>query len=361
MVTLKDVAKMAGVSVATVSMVLHKKDSISPATKEKVLECVEALGYRPNMVARGFKLQRTKAIAVLVPNITNPVYPTFVHSIETAARREGYQVILYSYDHDYSMSSNADCLSDLYDRMVDGLIICGIPGIPDKENVPKAVQTMEHFIKRGTPFVFFSDDEQLDYFLKVFRIDTERHGELFHLLSIDRVQATFRVIQHLLSLGHRRIAFITESRNDTYPHNIPFMRKLTGYKQALSEFRIAFDEELVLGNSSNYRGGEDCFIKLSGMDNPPTAYFCSGDIIAMGVLHGARNKGCEIPRDVSVFGFDNIPAAGYWNPKLSTVAVPTTAIAEEAFRRLHNLMNGRNVVSNRMVFDTDLIIRESSR
>jgi DNA-binding LacI/PurR family transcriptional regulator len=359
MASLKDVAELAGVSTATVSLVLNDKKSVSAATKERVMASVEALGYRPNMVARGFKTKQTKAIAVLVPTITNPVYPSFVHSVEIASRREGYQVILYSYD-DNLHNGNLDFLGDLYDRMVDGIIVCGIPDISSKRSSKRNEMTMKAFIERKTPFVFFSEEEQLEYFSTSCKVDLVVHPELFHLLAIDRQKATYEVVRHLIETGHRRIAFIAEGTRSSYPHNVPYLKKLAGYRQALAEASIPFDETLVVAGPDDFKGGDECYAKLLENSDPPTACFCTGDIIALGVLHGANRLGKRVPEDISVIGFDNIPTSRYWNPKLSTVAVPTESIASEAFKRLYWLMNGLDVPSNRMMFDTELVLRDSS-
>ncbi len=362
MVTIKDVAKMAGVSTATVSMVLNKKDSISQSTAAKVMKCVEELGYRPNLIARGFKTANTRVIAVLVPTITNPIYPAFVNAIEIAARAVNYQVVLYSYKGDSTQGSGSDFLADFYDRMIDGLIICGIPNLPDTpQGIQEMAKMMQLYSERGVPFVFFSDVEQFDFFTKTLKIDLSKHYDLFHLLSVDRVSAVYKVIYHFLSLDHKRIAFVTEGEKDSYPHNIPNLRKLEGYKKALHEFGISFDEDLVVNGLDGFTGGEQCYNILSNLENPPTAYFCTGDTMALGVLHGARVSGKRIPEEVTVIGYDNIPFAQYWNPSLSTISVPVADIATESFRRLYSQIN-KNVIAttNRMIFNTELIIRESS-
>ncbi|MBT3276298.1 MAG: LacI family DNA-binding transcriptional regulator [Spirochaetales bacterium] len=359
MVTLKDVAQRANVSIATVSLVLNGKPSISEATRTKVLSLVDELGYRPNMVARSVKTNRTKAISVLVPTITNPAYPNVVHGIESSARKEGYQVILCCYAGDHISPIDIDCLSDLYDRMIDGMIICGVPTMPSKRHDLRASATMAGFISRGTPFVFLSDPEQLDHFAKTFDIDLEKHAGLFHLLSVDRESAAFKAVTYLIKVGHKRIALVGDDTRDTYPHNIPFLRKLHGYKRALETNAMSFDASLVAGASSEFEGGEQCVEHLLQVGDAPTAIFCTGDSLALGVLRGARRLGVHVPAELAVIGFDNIPVASYLNPTLSTVAMPTERITQEAFRRLHKLMSGEAILPNRMQFDTELIIRES--
>ncbi len=359
MPTLKDVALAAKVSTATVSLVLNGKNSVSPKTTERVLAAIDELGYRPNMVARSFKTKQTKTIAILVPTITNPIYPAFIHVVEMEARREGYTIILCSYD-DGSGPVQTDFLEDLYDRNVDGIIVCGIFNIPKEGNTRKLERIMKAYVNRKTPFVFYSEEEQLQYFIQRSNIDMGVHAALFHTLSIDRNQASYEAVKHLVTSGHRRIALVSESTRFLFPHNIPYMKKLEGYQRALEEANIPFDDALVIAGSDDYRGGAQCFVELQNLENPPTAYVCTGDTLALGVLHAAKNSGKIVPDEISVIGFDNIPVASYWNPKLSTIAVPIETIAREAFKRLYLLMNEFESPPNRLMFDTELVIRESS-
>lgn len=357
MSTLKEVADQAGVSIATVSLVLNEKTTVSDATREKVLACIEKLNYRPNMVARGFKTRKTKAIAVLLPSITNPIYATFIHTVEFLAHEKNYQVILFSYDHE-NILSNFDYLTDLYDRMVDGIIICGIPPLPAPSHVKKAKQIMEAFRERKTPFVFYNEEEQYSVFLETFGIP--KNDKNFMLLKIDRELAVFEAVSHLICTGYDRIGFIGEGIVNTFPQNIPYQKKLSGYKKALAQGGIPFNSEYLITGTDGYQGGADCFAHLSSLENPPSAYVGTGDTISLGILSAATKAGYSIPSQISVIGFDNIQAASFWNPKLSTISVPIKEIAKSAFNHLFLLMNGETVPFTIKTFATELIIRESS-
>lgn len=357
MSTLKEVADKAGVSIATVSLVLNGKTTVSEATREKVLACIESLNYRPNMVARGFKTKKTMAIAVLLPTITNPIYATFIHTVEHLAHENNYQVILFSYDHE-NILSNFDYLTDLYDRMVDGIIICGIPPLPAPNHQKKAKQIMEAFIKRKTPFVFYNEEEQFSVFMNTFGIPKDDGN--FMLLKIDREQAVYEAVKHLICSGHTRIGFIGEGVVNTYPQNIPYQKKLAGYTKALEEAGIPFNSELLITGTDGYQGGADCFTHLSSLDNAPTAYVGTGDTISLGILSAATKAGFSVPDQISVIGFDNILETSFWNPKLSTISVPIKEIARSVFTNLLLLMGGGTVPFTIKSFDTELIIRESS-
>jgi len=355
--TLKEVADQAGVSIATVSLVLNGKTTVSEATRQKVLACIDSLNYRPNMVARGFKTKKTMAIAVLLPTITNPIYASFIHTVEYLAHENNYQVILFSYDHE-SILSNFDYLTDLYDRMVDGIIICGIPPLPAPNHVKKAKQIMQAFRERKTPFIFYNEEEQYSVFLDTFGIP--RNDSNFMLLKINREQAVYEAVKHLIHIGHTRIGFIGEGIVNTYPQNIPYHKKLAGYKKALLEAGIPFNSELLITGTDGYQGGADCFNHLSSLENPPTAYVGTGDTISLGILSAATKAGFSIPDQIAVIGFDNIQEASFWNPKLSTISVPIYDIAKSAFNNLLLLMGGGSVPFTIKSFDTQLIIREST-
>lgn len=361
MAGIKDVARHAGVSIATVSMVLNHKESISQATRDKVLASVELLDYRPNSLARSFKVGTTNAIGVLVPSIVNPVFPTIVHSIEEACRETGKRVILCSYAVDPVTSLGFDYLSDLYDRMVDGVIICGIPTYSTADSLAKAKTTIRNYITREIPLVFLSDQRQYEYFLGLFDLNTQNHGRLIQLVHVDRERAAHKVVSHFISLGHRRIAIVTESTKDSFPHNIPFLQKLRGYQRALEENDIPFDGSLIVAAPENFIGGEQAFGALTGLTDPPTAIFVTGDVSALGVLRAARQRGVAVPEDLSVCGFDNIPLASYSNPTLSTISQPIEQMAGEAYRRLTLAMRKEPAVPAQVEFNTELIIRESCR
>jgi DNA-binding LacI/PurR family transcriptional regulator len=152
---------------------------------------------------------------------------------------------------------------------------------------------------------------------------------------------------------------VAENTKDMYPHNVPFLKKLAGYKRAIKEAKITFDPDMIVAAPSDYMGGEQCLEQLLDRSPLPTAVFCTGDVLALGVLRGARKRGLNIPADLAVIGFDNVPVSGYWNPTLSTVSVPLQKMAEEAFRRLSRLMKGEDVAPSKAIFETELVIRES--
>lgn len=359
MATVKDVARSAQVSVSTVSLVLNNKPNVSAETRGKVLACMRDLDFRPNIMARGIRTQTSGTIGIMVPTITNPVYPNIVNAIEAAARQENYSVILCSYSADRAADGVTDSLARLFDRMVDGIIICGIPAMPDTHGEPAAASLMAAYIARRIPFVFLSDTEQHSQFMRGYAIDQQQHGALFQVLSIDRTKASQRAVEHLIRTGHRRIALVGEESSDSYPHTIPFMRKLEGYKRALHEHGLPFDPTLVVADTADFAGGKRCFERLVNQTHPPAAIFCTGDVMALGALRAASELKFTIPGQLAIIGFDNIPQAAFSNPALSTVALPFQDMAQEAFRRLSRMMQGATVLPAHMQFDTELVLRES--
>ena len=355
MVTIKDVAKKSGVSISTVSFVLNGKQSIGEETRRRVLSCIKELGFRPNQIARSFKTRFTKTIGILIPSIINPIYPKIVSEIEFAARKEGYNSFLCNYSGVEKDVLGIVYLSQLYDRRIDGVIICNIPVLPPEKRTADVLKILENYIKDEIPFVFISDEKEFMSFIEFFKIDLSKYSNLFQLVTIDRAGATYKVIKHFVKLGHERIALVI----DYHANNFANLEKLKGYKQALTDHGLTFDENLLCDGPDNPLGGEMCFEKLYNQKSPPTAIFCTNDILAMGVLCGARKRKIDIPENLVVMGFDNITMSSLSNPKLSTVDRPGHKEAQEAFRRLNQLMRGREVIPNKVVLETELIIRDS--
>lgn len=355
MVTIKDVAKKAGVSISTVSFILNGKQSISEETRRRVLSCIKELGFRPNQIARSFKTRFTKTIGILIPSIINPIYPKIVSEIEVAARKEGYNSFLCNYSGSEKDSLGIVYLSQLYDRRIDGVIICNIPVLPPQKHTPEVLRILEHYIQDEIPFVFISDKKEFMSFIEFFKIDLSKYSNLFQLVTIDRARATYKVIKHFIKLGHERIGLVI----DYHGNNFANLEKLKGYKQALKDHGLTFDENLICDSPDNPLSAEICFEKLYNQRSPPTAIFCTSDILALGILCGARKRKINIPEDLVVIGFDNIPMASLSSPKLSTVDRPGHKEAQEAFRVLNQIMRGEEVIPNKVVLETELIIRES--
>jgi DNA-binding LacI/PurR family transcriptional regulator len=360
MVTIADVATHAHVSVMTVSLVLRSTGNVSAATRERVMDSVRKLGYRPSKLAQSFKTRVSKTIGILVPDIVNPYFTQIVREIEAEARRTGYHSFLGNCGGSDFTSLSSDYLLDFYDRHVDGIAMYLDPGFDIAKRTTRHLDLMRDFMARGTPFALIGSTSVFDAFLDYFHVTRSPHGGLFQLITFDRTRAAYSAVHHLIQLGHRRIACVGECMREDWGKDFSYSQKLSGYRTALEEAGLPFDPKLVVNGEDNPGGGEQCFKRLfSDRKRRPTAVFCTGDFLAFGVMRGAYKMHVSIPADLCVFGFDNINESAFYNPSLSTVAQPIEEMGREAFRRLLLLMEGKSVSPTRIVFDTELVIRES--
>jgi LacI family transcriptional regulator len=360
MVSIADIARHAKVSITTVSLVLLGKGNISAATIARVKESVRKLGYRPSKLAQSLKTQVSKTVGILVPDITNPLFPQIVSVIEAEAWRKGYHTFLGNLSSADFERLCIDYLSEFFDRRVDSIVMDLDPGFDVGNRSQEHVNLMQDFIDHGTPFVIIGTTVGFDNFLEYFRVNRSRYGRLFHLLTIDRMQAARAAVRHLVQLGHRRIAFVGDCTRQDWERETGYAQKLSGYRMALEEAGLRYDPELVVNGNDNPKDGERCFEHLFlGRKLRPTAIFCTCDFLAFGVMRGAYRMRIAIPDELCVFGFDNINEAAFYNPSLSTVAQPIEEMGKEAFRRLLLVKEGGEVDPNPCVFPTELKIRES--
>lgn len=323
-VSIKDVAALAGVSVATVSRVISPASADVPMRKEtrdRVERAINELGYRPNDLARALLQQRTSAIGLVLPDISNPYYPPLVRGVEDVASSHGYRVVLCNTDRD--PSKMAGYMDTLVKSRVDGIVLAG-----------------------GG----FSDDPERTLVLEASRtriVAVGRHDTAYPSVQIDNVAAGRAATQHLIDLGHREIAFLGGPESSTTVQD-----RAAGYREALGgPGRVShgdFTEE------SGYAATR----KLLDA-GPPTALVCANDRIALGAYAALADARRSIPRDVSVVGFDDTPIAFYVRPTLTTVAIPTYELGRAAMHLLLAQFDGRNRASPETL-PTRLVVRDSS-
>ncbi|TNC25735.1 LacI family DNA-binding transcriptional regulator [Amycolatopsis alkalitolerans] len=331
-VSIRDVAEAAGVSVATVSRALSADSAsfhIRPETRQHVLETSAALGYRPNDLARALLQQRTSVIGVVVPDISNPFYPDVVRGIEDVASAAGYRMILCNTDREPDRLNKY--LETLVSSRVDGVLIAG--GAAD------------------TPI---DVDIFARYHTKV--VVVGRHDVECPSVQLDNVAAGAAITAHLAGLGHRRIALIAG------PEGSRTMRdRFEGYRTALREHGLPFDEALVGRGELDEAAGYRVAGELTTMDNPPTGIVTVNDRMAVGALAALHDQGIAVPHQVSVTGFDDVSFASYVRPKLTTVAVPTYRVGTTAAELLISSLRGEveRTTSEPVVLPTEVIIRDS--
>jgi LacI family transcriptional regulator len=329
-VSIRDVAAAAGVSVATVSRVLSPASAAVPMRKEtrdKVERAIDQLGYRPNDLARALLQHRTAAIGLVVPDISNPYYPPLVRGVEDAASSQGYRVVLCNTDRDPAKISGY--LDTLIKTRVDGIVVAGggWADVPDRTAVLDTYRT-------GL-------------------VAVGRHLTAHPSVRIDNVAASREAAEHLIGLGHRRIAFLGGPASSTTVQD-----RAQGYRVAMEVAALAapvarygdFTEE------SGYAATREI---LDGSE-PPTALLCANDRIALGAYAAAADAGHRVPDDISVVGFDDTPIARYVRPTLTTVAIPTYEMGRAAMRLLLAQFEGRGEPGLETM-PTRLVVRDSSR
>ncbi|NGM83221.1 LacI family transcriptional regulator [Paenibacillus sp. 7124] len=331
--TIKDVARLADVSIATVSRVLNRSKPVSPEVREKVMKVVDELGYNPNPVARTLIMKESTLIGVLIPDVANTFISMFVRGIEKELIQHGYTTLLCNTNGDTDVELHY--LNLLRDKYVDGVILL--------TSAPKPEQ-IEFFNKNDVPVIFSSH--------------TDKDGR-FSSINIDDYQATYDAAKYLIELGHRSIAFFCGPM-DYYQT----VRRYDGYKQALADHGITARPEWVFDKDYNldsgYKSGMELFARVQ--EDHPTAVCCVSDMIAIGAIRAAEDNGLRVPEDVSVMGFDDIPIAGAYRPKITTVRQPVYELGSGSAQMLLKQIREKGTGScESRVLPHGIIERESCR
>jgi LacI family repressor for deo operon, udp, cdd, tsx, nupC, and nupG len=331
MSTIYEVAKRAGVSTATVSRVLSHPDVVAPATRKKVMQAIQRLGYTPNFTAANLRSLRTRKLLVTVPDISNPFFSQILQGIEDAAQRRGYAVLLGDTQHDYKREERYAQM--LKRKEADGLIFLGHRLPKEAAALVKAMSPRCAPIVNGCEF-------------------SPRLG--VPSVHIDNAKAAAEAMAHLYRLGHRRVGVITG------PLMSPLSRdRLHGTRtQAAAEG--AAGELMMAQGDFSIASGAAMGDYLLGQTKPPTAIFCFNDGMAIGVIQAARRRNRRVPEDVSVIGFDDIQFAGYTDPPLTTVAQPMREIGEGSVRLLLEILDGNEVTPVSITLPHTLMLRSST-
>jgi len=328
---MRDVARLAGVSVATVSAVVNGSVPVSAERTRKVRDAMDALDYHPDHVARSLKTGRTNVIAMVIPDITNVFFPELVRGAEEAANQAGYSVILCDSNEDPAQERRH--LDTLFARRVDGVLIA----------CTDASTAYESLVRRRFPIVF---------------VDRLPQGLAVSAVSTDNVDAGYQAARHLIDLGHERIAIVTGNlRLSTHAG------RLEGFRRAMQEHHLPVRDEYVrvgdLQASTGYRFG----LELLGLDPPPTGLISSNNRMLLGLMRAIRELSLPCPEQVSVIGFDDPVWTGNFSPRLTTLAQPTYEIGRCAFAMLQRRMRGEPEapgVGEVSLLKAELRVREST-
>ena len=326
--SIKDLARIANVSHSTVSRALSRNPLVNQATAERIRRLADEHGYRPSAAARSLVTSRTATVGVVVTNITDPFAAEVVSGIEEAALEHDYSVFL--------ANSNAEparevkVVRSFEERRVDGVIVTS-------SRVGRVYAGL--LAKAEVPIVL---------------LNNQHPGEFLHSVMIANPEAATEAVQHLLALGHRRIAYVGDRlgrQSDT--------ERFAGYRVALDYADVPFCPEYVVHGDGKPEGGGAAMRRLLALDEPPTAVFCYNDMTALGAMRAIRDAGLRIPEDVSVVGFDDLFVARYMDPPLTTVRQPMRRMGRMAFETLHSLVSDAGSGQNIKV-PGELIVRQST-
>lgn len=327
--TMRDVALHAGVSVQTVSYVVNGTGNISEETRLRVLRAIEELNYRRNPIARSMRTHQTRMIALIVLEIANPVLSLIASTIEAAAYAQDYHVLLYNTGLD--PARERIYLNEIGDRRADGAIIVNV--------IDRQVTAQ-------------LSDERVPAVL----IDCPTPDSPLPTVSVDNLRGAYAATQHLLDLGHRRIAHIAGSRDIAIARE-----RERAYRQALDDGGVAYQRVIFSDNIEwSYESGYTAMKTLLADPEPPTAVFAASDAMAIGAYRALAEYGLRVPDDMSLVGFDNIEASAFTTPPLTTVHQPFLELGQAAFGLLHRMLDGEPLAAPNVLLPADIIVREST-
>lgn len=332
MVTIKDVARLANVSTATVSRTIAEPGKVSERTREKVQKAIEDSGYVTNTLARNFRRRRTSVVVVLVPDISNTFFSSIIRGIESVALQHGYHILLGDTQNNPERErAYSEMVSQ---RQADGIICLGM----------------------NIPFDYHKGRKTVDPQWPPFVMACEYDGVIpAPTVCIDNVRAAEDAVHHLLSMGHRDIAFING------PKDSPLCRdRLKGYRQALKSAGVKATTGWIKNGDFSLGSGHRKMVDILQEARRPSAVFCANDEMAIGAMQAAREAGLELPLDLSIVGFDNIEISGFSHPRLTTVHQPREQMGEQAMRLMLDILDKRAHLGSRIVLSHKLIARDST-
>ncbi len=328
--TIIDIARLAGVSTATVSRAMHSPHILRPATLERVQKAMKESGYVYNATAGDFSRRKSTVIGLLVISASTKISST-LKVIQKVATEQGFPLILSTSNFDPNLEEKH--LHHFLERGVAGVLVLGHM----TESLPK-IQTL---INRGIPCVFLWD---------------KLKNTKFHYIGIDNDESCYAMTKYLIELGHRRIGFISGINAGVSR----IIKRYNGYKRALADHGIPLDESIVQPATSSFTNGKEAMEILLTHTDPPKCVFCSSDALAMGALSAAYHAGINVPADMTIVGFDNSEYSAYTCPPLTTVDIPSDEIGRLAIQALMTLIANPDHPPIQKSLPTSLVVRGSS-
>jgi len=325
--TIEDVARIAQVSIATVSRAIHTPEKVANSTRLKVNQAIAITGYTTNAMARSLRLGRSNMILVVAPDIGDPNFSNILVGLENEARSHGYGILIGHTQND--PQRGLEYLKFLNSNQAAGLILfTGILPFGHQSmtaRLPPSVGVFEPVYNGGIPYV-----------------------------GVDDTEGARKAVDLLVAEGHRKIAFIGDSRT-----RLAYSRRRQGYDAGLDAAGVPAHERIILEGDGTIESGRLALEQLFMRDTLPSAFMCVNDQTAIGVIIGLGARGYDIPTDFSVTGFDDVPQATFMTPSLTTIRQPRTAIGKSAMALLLELLSGSEAPDDEILLTPDLIVRNS--
>lgn len=329
-ITIKDVAKESGFSINTVSRALNDKPYVDAETKEKIIKVAKKLNYVKNTTATSLRYSKTKTVGVVFVDAYNPFYSEILKGIEISARKYDYQIILMNTDRNYKNEEKA--IDTLIQRRVDGLIIT-------------AVQTQKNDLKRlekmKFPTVLVGSHDENSSICEIY-IDDEKGGYI--------------ATEHLIERKRKKIFLF-----NTFEFKYVAKKREEGYKRALENYGIKYDEKNIIKSTEGYENAYKTFyeyIEKNGLHMD--ALFCYNDIFALAALQVFKEKKIKVPKDIALVGFDNILFSKLSDPSITTINIDKFELGFKSFESLYYQMENKNKSRCSKMFDVEIVIREST-
>ncbi|MGN6555044.1 MAG: LacI family DNA-binding transcriptional regulator [Verrucomicrobiota bacterium] len=331
MVRLKDIAERASVSVMTVSKALRDEPDVSAATKVRIKQMAKEMGYVPDSTAQGLRTRTTKLFGLVIPSTTDPIYASMISAVEERTQELGYDVMLMHTLN--SVEREELCVRRLLSRRMDGLFIAPVYRMEPESRV------YQELLARRTPTVLLGP--------------SAKFCSQFPCVQADDVLGSYSATQHLLSLGHKRIAYFAG------PLAAPWAQeRYEGYRRALREAGLDVDDRLIFQAGSTIEDGVKAALQMLNESCHATAIQAANDLVAVGCADALLNQGIRIPQNLSVIGFGNILTSQFFRVPLSTVSQPKFRLGIAAVESMMQIIRGQPVESKRLA--AELVIRSST-
>jgi LacI family transcriptional regulator len=328
MVNIKDVAKRAQVSTATVSYVINKKEKVSDELTTKVNQAIKDLNYHPSRIARSLRKGKTMTIGLIMDDISNQFGAEFTRGLMSAARKKDYNVIILNLNRKGAEERNF--LDQLLSQQVDGIIYSGYGTAEDK---------LLEIEQEGIPII---------------AVDKPLKSDQISSILIDNRQSVVAVVEYLVKLGHKNICYIAG-----LPDNPNTLIRAQAFLDGLEQQGIKSSNQSVIYGDYSLFHGYQTIIEMKDLKKY-NAFFCADDMVAFGAMSALKQKGIKIPEEVAVIGFDNVPLASFFDPSLTTINYPMQEMGRKSFELFYKRIKEKNKVTEHILLPTKIIVRKST-